>query len=500
MSTAHGRRPDVVMYTNHRVKKKDFLTIANYYLYKRGKKLIRSATTVLNRGRPRNISSKAAERHLGKGLFCAKKPPKTEQEDNECTHHQRKHIKNAKTSLYSKGNESLVLSMDDKAYLHPGTDVGVCDTKSGKIYDVSNKEKSRKLPQHNFSTPEVHITPSSFRFMTRHRETIDGKLHLVNDTDQTIVTMRPKYYIGSSGSIWASETMFLRRELPQLFEVSDGPYRYRSIPLRRSCAHVHGCLYYFQDTTMYEDVMVVTKEPDCQFQEYEMNRFSWLKRELSNALSRWDEDKIDVTDIAYGNEIKDAVVTTIDNLEQDLSDITTTGEALWGLDVALQKEIDHFLECIKELKLPPVKTDILKATDAGPGVGCNNFEVKYRDVEMARILNSDRVNRIHMARNDSGKNEAERPNACIGEALVDAGSIKCKYHDALDGLTQDEIKLLSVDDIKKWEALSMEQNAWRVARDVADRINHEPGPAGDYMQSFVTPLKSAQFFFNTEQL
>ena len=498
-STTHGRRHDAVMYTNHRVKKKDFLTIANYYLYKRGKKLIRSATTVLNRGRPKNISSKAAERHLGKGLFCAKKPPKTEQEDNECTHHQRKHIKNAKSSMFLNGNESLVLSMDDKAYLRPGTDVGVRDTKSGKIYDVSDEEKSRKLPQHDFSTPEVHITPSSFRFMTGHRETIDGYLHLVNDTDQTIVTVRPKYYIGSSGSIWASETMFLRREIPQLFEVSDGPYRYSSIPLRRFCAHAHDCLYYFQDTAMYEDVMSVTLKPNCQFREYEMNRLSWLKRELSDAVSRWDEDNIDVTDVANGNEIKDAVADIINNLEQDISD-TTTGEALWEHYVVLQEKIDHVLKCIKELKLPPVKTDILKATDAGPGVGCSNFEVKYRDVEMARIFDSDRVNRIHRARDDSGQNEAERSNACIGEALVDGGSIKWKYHDAFDGLTKDEIKQLSVDDIKKREALSMEQNAWRVARDVAERINHEPGPAGDYMQSFVTPPKSKQFFFNTEQL
>ena len=54
---------------------------------------------------------------------------------------------------------------------------------------------------------------------------IDGKLHLVNDTDQTsIVTVRPKYYNGSSGSIWASETaetMLLRREIPRLYEISN---------------------------------------------------------------------------------------------------------------------------------------------------------------------------------------------------------------------------------------------------------------------------------------
>ena len=49
------------------------------------------------------------------------------------------------------------------------------------------------------------VTPSSFRVMTGHQEVIDCKLHLVNDTDQTIVTVRPKYYIGSSGSVWASD-------------------------------------------------------------------------------------------------------------------------------------------------------------------------------------------------------------------------------------------------------------------------------------------------------
>ena len=140
-STAHGRRHDAVLYVNHRVKKKDFLSIANYNLFRRGKKLIKCATTVLNRGRPKKVFSRAAKLHIRKGLFCAKKPPKTEQEENECTHHKRKHIKNAKCSLFSKDEKGLILCIDDKAYLRPGTDVGMRDAKSGKIYDVSDKEK-----------------------------------------------------------------------------------------------------------------------------------------------------------------------------------------------------------------------------------------------------------------------------------------------------------------------------------------------------------------------
>ena len=78
--------------------------------------------------------------------------------------------------------------------------------------------------------------------------------------------------------------------------------------------------------------------------------------------------------------------------------------------------------------------------------------------------------------------------------------MRWKFHNALDGLSQDETESLSLDDTKKSKNLSIEQNAWTVAKNVGERINHEPGAAGDYMQSFVTPHKNAQFFFNTEQL
>ena len=56
------------------------------------------------------------------------------------------------------------------------------------------------------------------------------------------------------------------------------------------------------------------------------------------------------------------------------------------------------------MNLPPVYSDILKTTDAGPGVGCSNVEVRFRDLEIARIHDSDRVNRVHRARDDSGQN------------------------------------------------------------------------------------------------
>lgn len=110
--------------------------LAYYSRLRQGKKLIKYATTVTNRGKPRNITSMAAKSH--KWLWCTKKPPKTEDHDTESTHHQRAHVRNAKHTMFGDHEKDhiLLISMDDKAYLRPGTDVGTRATKTGVIYGV----------------------------------------------------------------------------------------------------------------------------------------------------------------------------------------------------------------------------------------------------------------------------------------------------------------------------------------------------------------------------
>ena len=108
------------------VKVRDLKNIANANLLKRGKKPIRSSVTAWNRSKPRNIRSIQAKRHKGKMLFCTRKPPKTEDNSNESTHDQRAHKKNVVRKLFSKnvGDErkySFARSIDDKAYVRPGT-------------------------------------------------------------------------------------------------------------------------------------------------------------------------------------------------------------------------------------------------------------------------------------------------------------------------------------------------------------------------------------------
>ena len=184
-----------------------------------------------------------------------------------------------------------MISFDDKAYIRPGSDVGARDVRKGVIYDVSDPSKEKQLPQNDFCEPKVYQTPSSFRFIKGKVEEIEGENKFVHEEDQTIVTVRPKVCIGSSGSVWASDQLKIKWEVPQLFEQSVELAHEYPLVLQTFCHRVHEILFYFQDCTMKDDVLCVTAGPDCQFKTYEMKKFNWLKTQLSEAVSLLQEEK-----------------------------------------------------------------------------------------------------------------------------------------------------------------------------------------------------------------
>ena len=71
------------------------------------------------------------------------------------------------------------------------------------------------------------------------------------------------------------------------------------------------------------------------------------------------------------------------------------------------KTCNGLLDKLADVKLPAVKPRWADFTDAGPGVGCSNFEVRFRDAEFAIIHNSDYHIRLHPSRENSADNEAE---------------------------------------------------------------------------------------------
>ncbi|CAB3976669.1 RNA-directed DNA polymerase from transposon X-element [Paramuricea clavata] len=424
-STCHGRRHETTLFTHHRVKKRHFLSLAHHSLLKRGKKLITSATTVTNRGKPRNIKSVAAKAHHGK------------------------------------------------------------DTKAGVVYDVADPNKRRKLPQHDFNQPQVNQTPVSFRFIKGHVEEIEGKNNLINDKDQTVVIIRPKYYIGRSGSVWASDYLTLCHKHPSLFQESGlNPC---SNELNKYVCHIHDIMFYFVDLTMMEDVQNATTKPHCQHRQYEEEKLHWLVQQSQDAVLEKEGILLD-SEREIANE-----------LENDIHGIQDKAQFCKQNCCELIRKKELWEKLFRET-LPPMCCDVLKATDAGPGVGVSNIEVRFRDVETARMHSSDRVNRIHRAPGDSGQNKAERSNAAIGDALVDGGSLKWQYYGPFDGLAEDEIDKLSISEVKKREEECMEKNAWRVSDEIKQVIDDEPGPAGDFMKCSVTTSKEMQFLFHSAYL
>jgi hypothetical protein len=232
-ATYHGRRHNTTMYTNRLVKVADLPGIANHFLALDGKPLITSKTTVWNRSENRRKNSIQAKLHLGKGLFCTKKPPKTESCENESTHHQRAHVNNVKMFFFSQRNEKnrkycLCQSVDDKAYIRPGTGEGMNHARNQRILQPSAEEKSRKLPIHDWPEKKMYITPSAHRIFSKIGQTIDGTEKLITEDDYHFVFVRPKFFIGSSGTVWASETANLRYLYPSIFEIPDNKHDYSS--------------------------------------------------------------------------------------------------------------------------------------------------------------------------------------------------------------------------------------------------------------------------------
>ena len=168
--------------------------------------------------------------------------------------------------------------------------------------------------------------------------------------------------------------------------------------------------------------------------------------------------------VASGTEF----IGIINNIQEVIDEINMTSSTLNANTLWVHKKkvvnlCDDGIAFIKGLDLPQLCNYILQATDAGPGVGVTNIEVKYRDLEILHINGWTHMNKIHRAPHNSGQNEAERSNAAIGEALVDGRALHWEYYKANDLISEGEIETLTVEEIKNLEAEAMEWNAWKVA-------------------------------------
>jgi hypothetical protein len=274
---------------------------------------------------------------------------------------------------------------------------------------------------------------------------VQGEEKLLKKDDTHAVFIRPKAIVDSSGTTWANETMELRNILPDKFEVRE-PSRYPnySSEFRGICSRMHDNVKLFLEMTMEEDLARACEgNGDSQHCKYEKERLSHLIVRLEYSVSLFvnktteAESRILASIIPMITNLIDKAQKLHDNLPAALNLLQDQYDTVLKLCSAI-------LEKIGELNLPPVKPRWADFSDAGTGVGCNNFEVQFRDAEMAILHNSDYRIKLHSSRGNSSDNEAERTNSAIGDSIVDGSTLEWNQYKRFDGLSDDEISKLTV--------------------------------------------------------
>ena len=145
--------------------------------------------------------------------------------------------------------------------------------------------------------------------------------------------------------------------------------------------------------------------------------------------------------------------------------------------------------------VPTLKSRIHEFTDAGPGVGVSNHDVRFRIAEVIIITNLDYYIRHHLATDDSSHNEVERIQSYVRDALCDGGSINWEYKEQYEGLSDNDVQKMPYAELESHELDRMKFNAFKVCDELTMRIDGAPAPNG-FMKAYTSEKKDRLFFKN----
>ena len=90
------------------------------------------------------------------------------------------------------------------------------------------------------------------------------------------------------------------------------------------------------------------------------------------------------------------------------------------------------------------------------------FDVQFRDAELVRMWGNDYRIRLHLSKNDSHSNEAERTNSAIADSVVDGQTIEWEFHKLFDGISDDKIEAMTLQESERHQDEQMKLNAYMV--------------------------------------
>ena len=167
--------------------------------------------------------------------------------------------------------------MIDKAHLSPGTSEGFNSVRNKQILTPAASEKMRKLPK------KIYQTPSTHRVLMLEGFDVEGNKKLGSTGDSHYVFVRPKSFVDSSGTTWASETVFRRHTNPLDFEVDEKCSH--SKVFRQILAITHDYVFQFIDMTETNDIKkVLLGDQNCCHAKYETSRAAHLVNRIEQAI------------------------------------------------------------------------------------------------------------------------------------------------------------------------------------------------------------------------
>ena len=195
------------------MKKKDLLKLVICNREKRSLALLKSVTAVYNRSRPKKYSINRGQKSHRSWSILLQKTSKGRRFNYLLTHFCPVHEKNIIRKLCENGNKSakvLFRSFDDKAYLCPNRSAGMQGARNQRFFQPADELKARKFLKYDFPLNMLNCTPGTFLYMTNSISLNNEEEVITTDIKERRVVVKPKYFIGSSGSVWSSRCMLLR--------------------------------------------------------------------------------------------------------------------------------------------------------------------------------------------------------------------------------------------------------------------------------------------------
>jgi hypothetical protein len=140
-------------------------------------------------------------------------------------------------------------------------------------------------------------TPAAHRIMTKESEIIDGEKNLKTKSDNHFVIVRPKAFVDSSGSTWASDIVRLTIDNPDVFEIPRDEGSAATTQHRQMTTLIRNACFQYIDMTMNDDIKKISTDSQCPHRSYELNRVIRLLRHLDRAYCNYSMDSRETEEV-----------------------------------------------------------------------------------------------------------------------------------------------------------------------------------------------------------